>query len=378
MNPNIITRIAGNVATFIPYPYKGGLQEYAIELSRRLGLPLIAVVSSDRLTPTEIEDLFRTFNKNSHVLYADVEVLRNPIIINLNRYKELKKVLKEFDVIHFHGPFPVTGDFILKGLTYVFTYHFDIELTSPLANTIARLYECLMLRRTLRDAKVITVTSNAFIEESRLLRDFKRKIKILPLGISAHDLTPTYQYLDKIIFIGRIVPEKGIHVLLNAFKKLAAELTDLELYIIGRPVDFNYYNYLKTLAKSNYIDKKVHFTGYLKRDEMLRLLASSSALVLPSLTRLDSFGIVVLEASALAVPVVVSNVIPGAKEFIEKARNGFLVRPSNVDDIVMSIKAVLRNPIELGERGRHYAITHHDWSVVIHQVSNIFSELVIK
>ncbi|MEM3385523.1 MAG: glycosyltransferase family 4 protein [Nitrososphaeria archaeon] len=377
MNPNIITRIAGNVAAFIPYPYKGGLQEYAIELSRRLGLPLIAVASSNRFIQTEIEDLFRTFN-NLHVLYTDVEIFRNPILINLNGYKELKKVLKEFDVIHFHGPFPITGDFVLKGLIYVFTYHFDIELTSPLANTIARLYEGLMLRRTLQDAKVITVTSNFFIEESRLLRDFRRKIKILPLGINARDLTPTYQYLDKVTFIGRIIPEKGVHVLLNAFKKLAAELMDLELYIIGRPVDINYYNYLKTLAKSNRIEKKVHFTGYLKRDEMLRLLASSSALVLPSLTRLDSFGIVVLEASALAVPVVVSNVIPGAKEFIEKARNGFLVRPNNVDDLVMSIKAVLQNPKEFGERGRHYAVTHHDWSVIIHQICNIFSELVIK
>ncbi|MEM1773410.1 MAG: glycosyltransferase family 4 protein [Desulfurococcaceae archaeon] len=365
-------KIVNNVATLIPYPYRGGLQEYAIELSRRLRIPLIIVASNNRSLQIEIEELFKTFGRNLYVFYADFDVFRNPLLFNLDKYNELRKILKEFELIHFHGPFPLSGDLVLRKLSYIFTYHFEIELRSIFANTIAKLYGSLMLRRTLENAKVITVTSEVFVRESRFLNEFRDKVVILPLGIDTQSMKPTYEYLNRVVYIGRIIPEKGIHVLLHAFKRLAAEHRDLELFIIGKPVDMKYYNYLKDLVKSMGIGNNVHFTGYLKRDEMLRLLASSSVMVLPSLTRLDSFGIVVLEASTLAVPVVVSGIIPGAREFIKKAGNGFIVRPGNVDDLVKSIRTILRNPKEYGERGRRYVIANHDWDIVVNQALNIY------
>ncbi|MEM4677291.1 MAG: glycosyltransferase family 4 protein [Candidatus Korarchaeota archaeon] len=373
MNVNAVAKIVNNVVAFIPYPYRGGLQEYAIELSRRLGIPLVVVVSGNKSLQTEMEELFKTFGRNLHVFYADFDVFRNPILVNSSKYNELRKVLKEFELVHFHGPFPLSGDLVLRELNYIFTYHFDIELRSMLANTVARLYGSIMLRNTLKKAKVITATSETFVRESRFLNEFRDKVAILPLGIDARGMRPTYEYLSRIVFIGRIIPEKGIHVLLYAFKKLVNEHRNLELFIIGKPVDTSYYNSLKALAKSKGIEGKVHFTGYLERNKMLQLLASSSALVLPSLTRLDSFGIVILEASSLAVPVVVSSIIPGAREFVERAGNGFLVRPSSVDDLVASIRTILRDPREFGERGRRYVIANHDWDTVVGRALDILN-----
>ncbi|MEM4452666.1 MAG: glycosyltransferase family 4 protein [Thermosphaera sp.] len=372
------SKVVSNVVTFIPYPYKGGLQEYAIELSRRLRIPLVVVASNNKSLQTEIEDLFKTFGKNLYVFYADFDVFRNPLLINSGKYSELRKIFKEFELIHFHGPFPLTGDLALRKLDYIFTYHFDIELRSMFANIIARLYGSLMLRKTLKNAKVITATSETFVRESRFLNEFRDKVVILPLGIDARSMKPTYEYLSRIMFIGRIIPEKGIHVLLYAFKRLVAEYRDLELFIVGEPVDISYYNSLKALAKSMGIENSVYFTGYLDRSKMLRLLASSSVLVLPSLTRLDSFGIVVLEASALAVPVVVSSIIPGAREFVKRAGNGFLVRPGSIDDLVVSIKTILQDPKEYGERGRRYVIANHDWDIVVSRALEILSRCTFK
>lgn len=372
------SKVVSNVVTFIPYPYKGGLQEYAIELSRRLRIPLVVVASNNKSLQTEIEDLFKTFGKNLYVFYADFDVFRNPLLINSGKYSELRKIFKEFELIHFHGPFPLTGDLALRKLDYIFTYHFDIELRSMFANIIARLYGSLMLRKTLKNAKVITATSETFVRESRFLNEFRDKVVILPLGIDARSMKPTYEYLSRIMFIGRIIPEKGIHVLLYAFKRLVAEYRDLELFIVGKPVDISYYNSLKALAKSMGIENSVYFTGYLDRSKMLRLLASSSVLVLPSLTRLDSFGIVVLEASALAVPVVVSSIIPGAREFVKRAGNGFLVRPGSIDDLVVSIKTILQDPKEYGERGRRYVIANHDWDIVVSRALEILSRCTFK
>lgn len=378
MGMNSAAKVVNNVVAFIPYPYRGGLQEYAIELSRRLRMPLVVVVSNNKSLQTEIEELFKIFGKNLYVFYADFDVFRNPLLINPGKYSELRKILKEFELIHFHGPFPLSGDLALRKLNYIFTYHFDIELRSMFANTVARLYGSLMLRRTLKNAEVITATSETFVRESRFLNEFRDKVVILPLGIDARSMKPTYEYLSRIVFVGRIIPEKGIHVLLYAFKRLVTGYGDLELFIVGKPVDVSYYNSLKALAKSMGIEDSVHFTGYLERSKMLRLLASSSVLVLPSLTRLDSFGIVVLEASALAVPVVVSSIIPGAREFVERAGNGFLVRPGSIDDLVASIRTILRDPKEYGERGRYYVIANHDWDIVVSRALKILSRCMFK
>lgn len=183
MNPSISVRNLGNVVTFIPYPYKGGLQEYAIELSRRLRIPIVMVASNNKSLWVEIEYLSRALNSKSFILSADVEVFRNPLVLNPGGYKELKRILREFDIIHSHGPFPLTSDLALSGLNYIFTYHFDIELTSTIANMIARVYKNLMLRKTLKHARIITTTSHAFIEESRLLKRFREKTEVLPLRV---------------------------------------------------------------------------------------------------------------------------------------------------------------------------------------------------
>lgn len=365
--------------TLVPYPHIRGLQEYVIELSRRLGLSLVVVASNNESLRVEIVELHRILNKDLHVFYAaNFDVYRNPVLIYLNRLRELRKVLREFEVAHFYGQSPFMGSLILHGLDHIFTHHFDIALASLLANVVARIYDNLLLKEVLRDTGVLKTSDRAFVEKSHLLNSFNKRLVILPLGLDTRSLRPTCEYLSRVVLFGRIVPEKGVHVLLDAFEKLTIEIADFELSTIGKPVDTKYHRRLKELTESKGTESEVHFTGCLERNEMLRSLASSSVLVLSFLARLDSFGTIILEISALAVLIVFSNVMPGAKEFVERAQNSFVERPGTMSDHVRVIRESLQSPREYGDRGRHYVTARHDGSVVIDQARDILSRCTYK
>jgi glycosyltransferase involved in cell wall biosynthesis len=364
--------ISSSVLTFIPFPYHGGLQEFAIELACRLHTPIL-VIGDRCAVPNDIIEKLKVHGTGVYWVQQELSVFRNPLIINPRTYYKVVRLLKEYDIIHFHGPFPLVGDAVLSSnVRFIFSYHYDVELRNAALNSIAKVYGYSLLSKTLRKAKIVTVSSKYFIEESPYLRRLLHKVEVLPLGVDTGLLSPTFKYDPQIVFIGRIIPEKGVDVLIKAFELLSRSNPELRLFIIGKPVDIRYWLYLRQYVWRKGLEGKVIFTGYLPRDKLVEKLMNSSALVLPSLTRLDSFGIVLLEASSLAIPVVASNIIPGARELVEKARSGILVPPGNHYALAEAIEKVLENPKEYGLRGREYVVRNHDWSVVTEKAQQIY------
>lgn len=352
-----------SIASFAPFPYYGGLQEFAVELACRLHIPLILVGEHNSM-PDEIK--LRLERSQVEVFWIPSEgfFLRNPILVRPTLYKQVNRIMKQFSLIHFHGPFPLVGDIVLNNVNFVFTYHYDIMLKNRLTNSIGKIYTSSLLLRTLKLAKIITVSSNYFARESPIIRKFIHKVKILPLGVDTTKLVPSFRYSTRIIFIGRIIPEKGIHILIRAFEIFSRKAPDYELIIIGSPVDMSYWKSLLDYVKRHDLSNKVIFTDFLPRDEVIRLLSEASVLTLPSLSMLESFGIVLLEASALAIPVIATSIIPGAKELVERAHNGVIVSPNNAEELALAIEKIVENPKVYGIGGREYVIKHHDWSVV--------------
>jgi glycosyltransferase involved in cell wall biosynthesis len=367
-----VSSISSSILTFIPFPYYGGLQEFAIKLACRLHTPLL-IIGDRYAVPSDVMEEFRIHRVDVHWVQQELSVFRTPLIINPGMYYKIVRLLKEYDMIHFHGPFPLVGDVVLNNdIMFIFTYHYDVELRNAVLNSIAKVYGHSLLSETLRKAKIVTASSKYFIDESPYLKRFSYKVKILPLGVDTNLLSPTFKYDPQIIFIGRIIPEKGIDVLIKAFELLSPSNPELRLFIIGKPVDIKYWMRLKQYVWRKGLIGKVIFTGYLPKDKLLEKLMNASALVLPSLTKLDSFGIVLLEASSLAIPIIASNIVPGARELIEKAQNGILVPPNNHHALAEAITKLLENPIEYGIRGREYVVKNHDWNVVAQKVWQIY------
>jgi len=366
-----------NIAHVVAYPYHGGTQEYARGLARaqtRLGHNVTMYVAGNEVN--DCNDLRIIMRKPIMTLF------RNPISFSLPL--NILKDQDHYDVLHIHLPFPVTGDLValltrLRKRTrinaLIATYHFDIDLDSGTRRAIALLYSKTVLNAVLKAVDRIIVSSGKFIESSLLMSRYQRKVVVAPIGIDAYRYTPCYEYPPRIIFVGRIIPEKGIHYLIKALKYLEPKT---ELVIIGKIIEHNYYRYLLHLSEKLDLKERIMFTGYVPQLELVKFYQSAQVVVLPSTTRLESFGIALLEAMATGKPIVATAVIPGAVELIKKSGCGIIVAPRNPLALAQAIEATRKNPEHIGRRARKYVEEKHDWKVIANKVVMVYGETLAE
>lgn len=139
-----------------------------------------------------------------------------------------------------------------------------------------------------------------------------------------------------VLFVGRLVYEKGIHVFVNAAPKVS-EKVDAKFVIVGN-------GYMKeplsNLVKGMGLAHKVMFTGFVDDDTLRKLQRCAGVCVVPSL--FEPFGIVALEAMAAKSPVVVSDT-GGLSEIVEHDVTGVKAYPNNPDSLAWGITRVLLN-----------------------------------
>jgi glycosyltransferase involved in cell wall biosynthesis len=157
-------------------------------------------------------------------------------------------------------------------------------------------------------------------------------------------------------FIGRLVADKGVAELVQAWGTLRDLVPDAHLLLIGDPesedpVDPSTMEFLRE-------DPRAHLPGF--RFDVRPLLATMTVLALPS--HREGFGHALLEAAAMEVPTVGSD-IPGISDAIADGRTGLLFPVHDVEALTGHLLALLRDPAlraELGKAGRRRAITDFD------------------
>lgn len=132
-------------------------------------------------------------------------------------------------------------------------------------------------------------------------------------------------------FVGRITRDKGINELLTAFREILAEIPDAYLLIIGNPeltstVDMSLYQW----AQEN---PNAIFCG--STNVVEQYLSAMDAYILPSYR--EGFGMVVVEAEAMGVPVIVTD-IPGPTDAMIPNKTGLLVKKADIDSLVAAMK----------------------------------------
>ncbi len=166
-----------------------------------------------------------------------------------------------------------------------------------------------------------------------------------------------------VLYVGRLVYEKGIHVLINAIPKILAR-TDAKFVIVGTGY---MQEQLSTIVKSMGLEHKVLFTGFVDEDNLQKLQKVSDVSVVPSL--FEPFGIVALEAMAAKSPVVVSDT-GGLSEIVEHDVTGVKVYPNNTDSLAWGISKILID----GNFGNHIRdnaykkiLENYDWDKIAQQ-----------
>ena len=174
--------------------------------------------------------------------------------------------------------------------------------------------------------------------------------------------------LFRVLFMGRLVPIKGLHYLLKSCKNLE----NLQVLIAGEGPE-------KAKFEKRFY-KNIKFLGSVAGKEKQEVLASADLAVFPSIReiwRTEGTPVSMLEAMAHGIPVIASSV-GGMKEIIRHGQNGVLVKEKNVKELRQAILN-LQNNSELRARlgAQAFADTElYDWKKIAAQFHAIFSEVI--
>jgi Glycosyl transferases group 1 len=184
--------------------------------------------------------------------------------------------------------------------------------------------------------------------------------EFIPLGIdnpfitaeaSSHDGSP------KVLYVGALIEEKGVHVLLEAFQSVVARVPEAQLQIAGRGVMADA---LRKQAVHFGLTKNVEFLGFVERSKIVDLYQHASVFVVPSIYK-EQFGLVGPEALACGVPCVGSN-CGGIPEWLHDGEWGFTVPPRDPGALAARIVTLLENRDlrrQFGARGRAWAVKRY-------------------
>jgi glycosyltransferase involved in cell wall biosynthesis len=351
------------------YPFYGGVEKYVLELSKKLvGLGNEVTVACADEPHAESEDV------------EGIKVIRLPYITkvaNTNITPRLFRTLirEKFDVVHTHIPTPWSADVsalasMLKRKPLCVTYHNDLT-GQGINGIVAQLYNSTLLHLVLWRAKTIVVTQPKYTEYSSHLKLHKEKIVIIPPGVTepVHSGGPERK-VDCVFFMSVLDKHhdyKGLDVLLQAMTKVRIKRPSAKLLIGGGGESICKY---KLLAERLGIIDSVEFLGALSDQELADTYRTSSIFVLPSLNKLEGFGIVALEALSFGTPVITTHVA-GSSEFISRNRAGLIVPPADIDALSNAILILLEDHSEarlMGERGAAAVSQEFSWGSIARQI----------
>jgi len=196
------------------------------------------------------------------------------------------------------------------------------------------------------------ITISEALKKEHIAAGFSESnISVIPRGISpelinnrGRSITSFNEKMVKILYIGRMIPEKGVHIAISAIGHLVNHLgvKNIQFDLFGNGNDA-YIENLKNLMQSLKIEKQVKFHGKVDRGQLLNIYEDYDLLLLPSIFQ-EPLGVVLIEAMARGVPVVATDT-GGIPEVITHEVNGLLVSPENSIKMAEAVKRLIDNPL---------------------------------
>lgn len=300
-------------------------------------------------------------------------VFRNPIAWVLPAV-----MCVDTDVLHVPATYPGFSDLVLvaaklRRIPSVLDLHFEPVFADPLASMFTRLYMHTGARM-FRHYDRIIVHSPSYVKQLEVLRGVPAdKISYIPLGVDCERFRPLARRprnkRPTALFVGRLVPYKGVEVLLDAWVDVQAQARDAQLLIVGSgPLE----GQLRRQAQQ--LDVNARFLGYIEDKELPLLYQSADLTVLPSVNRQEAFGLSLLESMACGTPVVASN-IPGVKDIAAIA--GRLAPPGDRKGLAKAMVDVLGDAsIPRGEVLHDLIAQRFSWHQIVHETIALYRSVI--
>jgi glycosyltransferase involved in cell wall biosynthesis len=207
-------------------------------------------------------------------------------------------------------------------------------------------------------AAAITVNSSATEDAARVNTGAMDRIERIPMGATLPAPRPT---VDKgalewrqrcncandgqlVVFVGRLVVEKGVDDLIRAMALVAPDMPDITLLVVGDGQDRGY---LEDLARQLDVTKRVHFAGWLGPEALADVLAAADIFAGPSKTRSDGWveglGLTFVEAMLAGLPVLATR-SGGIVDLITDGQTGLTVAENDPEGIAEAIGRLVDDP----------------------------------
>lgn len=278
----------------------------------------------------------------------------------------------KYDVVHFHAEGPCAMLWLPKlfGKRCVATIH-GIDWQRAKWGGFASRYIKFGEKVAVKYADEIIVLSEGV--QKYFADTYGRKTDFIPNGVNRPvlrkpQLIKEKYGLDKdeyILFLGRLVPEKGITYLIEAFKKTA---TDKKLVIAGGSSDTDAFSHeLKTLAQG---DKRIVFTGFVQGQLLEELYSNAYVYALPS--DLEGMPLSLLEAMSYGNCCLTSDIAECAEVVEDKA---LLFKKSDVEDLKKKLQYACDNPNavkQLKKIASGFICRKYSWNDVVEQTLKLY------
>lgn len=248
--------------------------------------------------------------------------------VALSAFSQFSSLASSADIVHYQFPWPFADvlDLVTRhDKPTVITYQSDIVRQKLLL----KLYKPLM-RRFLASADRIVCTSPNYLASSSVLRDFAKKVDVIPIGLDEKtypevgeiELQRAQEQFGKdfFLFVGVLRYYKGLHILLDAIAN-----APYQVVIVGSGA---MEQQLKQQAKDLNLDNVV-FAGRVSDELKVALLQLSRAIVFPSHLRSEAFGVTLLEGAMYSRPLISAEVGSGTSYVNIHNETGIVVAPGS-------------------------------------------------
>ena len=257
---------------------------------------------------------------------------------------------------------------VMGGAGYSFTAHGPDEFDAPALSSIEMKIE--------KAAFVVAISNFC---RSQLIRysaaEYWDKIKVIRCGIDLDEFdvaTGGDESSQTIVCVGRLCPNKGQFLLVDAVRAVSREFPSMKLILIGdgvsRPL-------IEQRIREAGLERWIELRGWVANTEVRDIIAQSRALVLPSFA--EGLPIVFMEALALGRPVI-ATYIAGIPELVDSGC-GWIVPAGDQDGLIEAMRGVLGSNSqtlkEFGAEGRRRVERHHDVRSLARSLEQAFNEV---
>lgn len=287
----------------------------------------------------------------------------------------IRAAFGNYDVVHFHAEGPCAMLWLPKlfGKRCVATIH-GLDHQRAKWGKLASTYIMLGEKCAVKFADEIIVLSEGV--QKYFEKTYGRKTRFIPNGVNKPEIKPAEMIIEKygltkdsyILFLGRLVPEKGIRYLIEAFKEVQ---TDKKLVIAGGSSDTDEFaNELKELAKG---DERILFTGFVQGKELEELYSNAYVYTLPS--DLEGMPLSLLEAMSYGNCCLVSDIAECA-EVVEDKAVTFV--KSNVDNLKEKLQMLFNCSNVVAEykgKAGNFICRKYNWDDVVDCTMDLYYDI---